>query len=284
MKFSALLLLVGLSCFAQRVLVYSPLTRIGPDGDVVQADKGTSEPRAILSPGVPRNGVTPLRVVVELDKPEPFWLDIGQNPENAVKARLYRENFVETPLGFMPDTLTEVSIPYRGFESDFRLPGQKAVTFWLEMGVPKDAPVDRIKVEPELYVESIKDWLVYPMEIRIQEPVLPNSGSVVRRTAAEPAVTAPADAAIFPVICADLLSAHPKLNESSGQFTTRELLRRYAQQDFALMKQRSELDPLFRKVAGTDRKTWCAAPKTPPTGPEWYLRLRDAVYRQAGAH
>ena len=170
----------------------------------MRADKGTSEPRAILSPGVPRNGVSPLRIVVELDKPELFWLDIGQNPENAVKARLYRENFVETPLGFMPDTLTEVSIPYRGFESDFRLPDQKAVTFWLEMGVAKDAPVDRIKVEPELYVESMKDWFVYPMEVRIQEPVLPNSGSVVRRTATEPAVTAPADAAIFSVICADL--------------------------------------------------------------------------------
>src|SRR3954453_10634674 len=111
MKVFALLALIGLSCLAQRVFVYSPLTRIGPDGNIVRLDRGCSEPRAILSPGVPRNGVTPLRVVVELDKPEPFWLDIGRNPENVVKAKLYRENFVETPLGFMPDTLTEVSIP-----------------------------------------------------------------------------------------------------------------------------------------------------------------------------
>ena len=56
---------------------------------------------------MPRNGVSPLRIVVELDKPEPYSLDIGQNPENAVKARLYRENFIDTPQGFIPDTLTE---------------------------------------------------------------------------------------------------------------------------------------------------------------------------------
>ncbi len=283
MKVFALLALIGLSCLAQRVFVYSPLTRIGPDGNIVRLDRGFSEPRTILSPGVPRNGVTPLRIVVELDKPEPFWLDIGQNPENAVKARLYRENFIETPKGFLPDTLIEVSIPYRGFETDFRLPGQKAVTFWLEMGVAKDAPVDRIKVEPELYTESMKDWVVYPMEVRIEDPVLPDAASVVSRNAPDAAVTAPADTAIFPVICADHVSAQTKLNESSGQLTTRELLRRYAQQDITLLKQRSDLDALFRKVAGTDRKTWCTAPRTPSTGPEWYLRLRDAIYRQASA-
>src|SRR5438270_11498018 len=97
MKLPVLLVLVGLSCFAQRLFVYSPLTRVGPDGNIVRADKGSAEPRSILSPGVPRNGVSPLRIVVELDKPEPYSLDIGQNPENAVKAMLYRENFVETP-------------------------------------------------------------------------------------------------------------------------------------------------------------------------------------------
>src|SRR3954447_7144533 len=220
MNLPVLLVLVGLSCFAQRVFVYSPLTRVGPDGNIVRADKGSSEPRAILSPGVPRNGKSPLRIIVELDKPEPFWLDIGQNPEHAVKATLYRENFIETPQGFVPDTLTEVSIPYRGFESDFRLPGQRAVTFWLDMEVAKDAPVDRIKVEPELYVESMKDWVVYPMEVRIQEPVLPDASSGVRRTVAAPAPTAPADAAIFPVICTDLRSAETKVSESSGQLTT----------------------------------------------------------------
>ena len=129
------------------------------------------------------------------------------------------------------------------------------------MSVAKDAPVDRIKVEPELYVESMKDWVVYPMEVRIQETVLPDGASAIRRIAAEPAVTAPADAAIYPVICADALSAQTKVNESSGQLTTRELLRRYAQQDVTLLRQRSDLDALFRKIAGTDRK-----PGAPPPG------------------
>ena len=48
---------------------------------------------AHLSPGVPRNAFSSLRIVVTLDKPAKYILDIGQNPENAVKATLYKEKF-----------------------------------------------------------------------------------------------------------------------------------------------------------------------------------------------
>ena len=279
-----LLPLAALNVPAQRLNVYSPFTRIGPDGSVVKADKGSADPRSILSPGVPRNGTTPLRIVVELDKPEPYWLDLGQNPENAVKLRLYRENFVETPDGYLPDTLTAVNIPYRGFETDFRLPGQKAVTFWLEMGVANDAPVERIKVEPELYVDSVKDWIIYPMEVRVQSPQVPGKPVSAGQKSHLPPLTAPADAAVFAVLCDDPRSrTAPESRPPEGQTTGRELIHSYVQQDLSLLKKPADLEPLFRKITGVERKGWCSSPKTLPTGPEWYLRLRDAIYKQAGA-
>src|SRR3954447_11289012 len=135
MKLVVLLIFAAVLCCAQKLYVYSPLTRVDPTGAVFKADRGTAEPRHIISPGVPRNGSSPLRIVVEMDQPDYYYLDIAQNQHNAVKATLYKENFVETPAGFVPDTLQEVSIPYRGFPSDFRLPGQKVVTFWLDMYV-----------------------------------------------------------------------------------------------------------------------------------------------------
>lgn len=274
-------------CFGQRLSVYSPLTRIDPTGAVVKADRGKTEPRTILSPGVPRNGFTPIRIVVTLDKPDHYWLEIGQNPENAVKATLYKENFVETAGGWVPDTLQEVSNPYRGFPTDFRLPGQKVVTFWLDMQVAKDAPVDRIKVEPQAYVESIKDWVVYPMEVRVQDPVLPSRKPATGPVRLPP-VTASADSAIFgplyAAMCGNAKLPGATEPEPKGQLTGRELLQRYAQQDLALASDSVMLQTTFINATGlTNVKAWCDVPATLPAGPEWYLRLRDALYRKAGA-
>src|SRR3954447_3451938 len=178
MKLVVLLIFAAVLCCAQKLYVYSPLTRLDPTGAVFKADRGTAEPRHILSPGVPRNGSSPLRIVVEMDKPDFYYLDIGQNPENAVKATLYKENFVETAHGLVPDSLQEVRIPYQGYPTDFRLPGQKVVSFWLDMYVPKNPAVERIKVEPQLYIDVLKDWVIYPMEVRIQEPVVPDQKPV----------------------------------------------------------------------------------------------------------
>ncbi|MBC7925926.1 MAG: hypothetical protein H7039_09750 [Bryobacteraceae bacterium] len=262
----------------QRVHVYSPFTRIDPLGEVVRADRGSVEPRHILSPGVPRNGTTPVRIVVDFDKPQTYWLEIAQNPENAVKVRLYKENFVETQDGWMPDTLAEVSNPYRGFAEDFRIPGQKVVTFWLEMTVAKDALVDRIKVEPQLYIDAVKDWVVYPMEVRIQEPVLPDRKPLKEGTPVS--LTAPSDSVAHSLIC----GADEQEDGNSGQLTSRERLYRYVAQDLAFVDQRARLDELFQRATGSaGLKKWCEAPQTFPSGPEWYLKLRDAIYRAAGA-
>jgi len=284
-RFCLILLTACMAASAQRVSVYSPFTRIDPMGEVVKADRGSGDPRTILSPGVPRNGVTPVRIVVELDKPEYYWLEIGQNPENSVKATLYKENLVETPEGWVPDTLTEVpGGAYRGFPSDFRVPGQTAVTFWLEMEVAADAPVDRVKVEPQLYLDSIKDWIIYPMEVRIQQPVLPKNRR--RVTPVEMPLSAPTDTAAFSALRQALCPGKPPAEapaNTAGQLTNRELLQRYVHQDLYLAADQTKLQAAFLKAYGADSQAFCAGPKTPAAGPEWYLRLRDAIYRNAGA-
>jgi hypothetical protein len=274
--------IAALPCFAQRLHVYSPLTRIGPSGEVVKQDRGSAEPRHILSPGFPRNAYSSLRIVVELDKPEGYYLDIGQNPENAVKATLYREIYTETPSGFVPDALQPVSIPYRGFPTDFHFPGQRVVTFWLDMWVDRNAPVDRIKIEPQLYVDSLQDWIVYPMEVRIQQPVVPSHKPPVTPV---PPLTEPADTVTFEPVRAALcgVPAAGQNSERAGSKTGRLLMRRNVAQHLALIKDRAAAEADFAKASGVDLKTWCGKPSTPPRGPEWYLRFRDFIFRRAGA-
>lgn len=269
------------ACYGQKLHVYSPLTRVDPSGEVIKADRGKAQPRHILSPGFPRNAYSSLRVVVELDKPETYTLDIGQNPENAVKATLYKEIFVETANGWIPDSLQQVNIPYKGFATDFRLPGQRFVSFWLDMWVDRNAEVDRVKVEPQLYVPSIDDWVVYPMEVRIQNPVAPDLKMTY--SSKLPAATASADETVRGPLRAKMCGAAEPLGAKSAQLTARDLLRRNVAQHMALAGDRASLQAAFTKATGLDAVAWCKSPSTPPAGPEWYLRLRDLIYRLAGA-
>jgi hypothetical protein len=291
-----------LPCSAQKLYVYSPLTRIDPFGKIVKADRGQRPPRHILSPGVPRNAYSSLRVVVELDKPGSFHLDIGQNPDNAVGATLYKEVFAQTPDGWVPERLVKVLIPYAGTIADFHLPaavpGQttssgttvpqvqpvaKVVTFWLDMWVDAKAAVDRVKVEPQLWAASIDDWVVYPMEVRIQVPVVTRvtlsktSSRGVQRPGA-------ADTAVWGVLLNALCGKTEQPPASSGVVTPESLLRRNALQHLALVRDKARLGELFTKASEIPAAQWCAAPSTPAVGPEWYLRFRDLIYRDAGAH
>lgn len=278
MKALAILALVVLPCAAQRLHVYSPFTRVAPDGAVVKADQGTAEPRHILSPGFPRGVSTPLRIVVEMDVPVTYHVDVGLNPEDAVGIRLYREAFS----GGVPDALEEVKIPYTGTAADFSLPGQKAVTFWLDIQVPANAKTERVKVQPQLFAESGKDWFVYPMEVRIQEPLGKQTGA---SKAPLPGVNEPADHAAYAPLRVALCGAgKTPAGAADAPLTARMLLRRYAEETLALAPDSARLQAAFLKATGLPSvKGWCANPATPAAGPEWFLRFRDQIYREAGA-
>lgn len=258
MKRLAWLVLAALPLGAEKLHIYSELTRIDPFGEVVPADRGPVPPRHILSPGVPRNAFSSLRIVVALDKPGPYHLDIAQNPDNAVKATLYRELFEKHGEQWIPDRLEAVGIPYQGTAADFRVPGQKVVTFWLDMWVARDAEVDRIKVEPQLWAPSIGDWVIYPMEVRILEPVIadlkPPAGAL-------PPVTASADRAVLGVLRQALCGAKVEVGQGSP-LTARAFVRRNTAQHVTLVS-----------------KPDCAQMPKVAGGPEWYLKWRDALFR-----
>lgn len=273
-----LLLAAAAPCFAQihNLRVFSELTRIDPFGEIVKQDRGTAPPRHILSPGVPRNAFSSFRIAVTFDKPAKYILDIGQNPENAVKATLYREKFEKHGDQWIPDGLEPVKIPYESsFLDNEAIPGRTTVTFWLDLWVDRNAPVDRIKVEPQLWLSSADDWYTYPMEVRILHTTIPN---ITATTAAPPPVTERSDSAVF----GPLRSAICKVKEEPSQsasMNARALIRRNTLQH--LRAQGSPLPQTLSKVLNLpSADSWCSA-GPPAAGPEWYLRLRDLLLQSA---
>ena len=158
---------------AQEVKVYSELTRIDPFGEVVRADRGGT-PREILSPAIPRNGYSTFRVVVLGAPGTEFTFHAGQNPENAVGLTLYREAYVRSDQEWIPDRLERVQVPYQGRLATEGIPGQTAQSFLMDLHVDRNAPVRRIKVEPQVWM--VDRWLTYPMEVRVVAATLPGTG------------------------------------------------------------------------------------------------------------
>src|SRR5690349_20068728 len=148
-KLAWLLLLVS-AAWAQPLRVYSEFAHIDEKGRVI----APAEPREILSPAIVRNGFTSFQVVVDVPQGTPYQLYIAQNPENAVEVTLYRET---------GDRLERVSQPVSGNATQI---------FWMDVWTARDAPVQRIKVEPQLHVNN--DWVIYPMEARVTEAVVPD--------------------------------------------------------------------------------------------------------------
>ena len=137
----------GLS--AQPLRVYSEFAKVDATGRVT----APAEPREILSPAIARNAFSSFQVVVEVPRGTPYQLYIAQNPEHAVDVTLYREN---------GDKLERVEQP---------VSGNTTQVFWMDLWTARDAPVARIKVEPQLHVNN--DWVIYPMEARVMDATVP---------------------------------------------------------------------------------------------------------------
>lgn len=142
--------IAALPIAGQSLHVYSEFARIDPSGEVT----APAQPREILSPAVVRNGFTSFQIVVQVKSGTPYWLFVGENPDNAVKVAMYREN---------GDQLEPLSSPYKGDTTQ---------VFWLDLFADRNAVVRRVKIEPELDVNE--DWVVYPMEIRVMQAQVPD--------------------------------------------------------------------------------------------------------------
>ncbi len=235
--FRLLCALVCLDASAQSLRVYSEFAKINAFGDVT----APANPREILSPAIVRNGFTSFQVVVKIAAGTKYKLYIGENPEDALKVTLYRISSSAQSGARME----QVSYPVEGSASQ---------VFWMDVWADRDAPVRRVKIEPQLNVGQ--DWVTYPMEVRVVEAVVPDGDrSVVTEFWPQQRYCGSIDVA-------------PTRGRSDATSAELATARNWAQ-DLLLSKKASDSEMI--KLLGDCR----------PHGddPEWYLRIRDYLFR-----
>ena len=151
---------------AQSLEIYSEFQRVDPFGSIVAVDRA-ERPREILSPAVPRNGYASFHVVVSVPPKTNYLLYVVTNPLDACRVALYKEHFVKTGGGWIPDTLAEVHrLPDFGAmpDPDEDIPGQNTRAYLLDVWIPPTASPGRFRLEAQLKVGY---WIVRPMEVRV---------------------------------------------------------------------------------------------------------------------
>jgi hypothetical protein len=268
------------------VRVYSVLQRIDPFGNVVSLDRAQRagvKPREILSPAIGRNCHVAFHVAVTVPEGDNFTLYIGQNPDDFFNVTLYKETYVKQGDEWIPDGLTPVTLPYAGRLPDTGdgIPGQTTVTFLMDVFAPPGAGVQRTKLEPELYTDG--RWIIYPMEVRVVEATVPEHAPAAVPLAP---VSEPADrtvrTAVRSYLCGEPVAGPPRPERNIRWFIMRDVM-----QDMVLARAResapgSRILPILApgRPPGSAAR-WCEAPVWPEElGPEWYLRVRDAFYRE----
>jgi hypothetical protein len=259
---------------AQELKVRSEFQRIGADGNVIAQDQ-QERAREILSPAMARNGFASFFLTAIIPAGREYSLEIGQNPENAVRVVAYRQHY--NPNG-IPDRLEQVPFPVSG-----KTTAEEHLTFWVDFWVDANAPVARIKLEPQLWVGD--RWVIYPMEARIVPAQIPR---FTPKFWGLPAPEARADAAMISP-WRDYLCRPLKSEFKPNQTTIRLLQQRNIQQDVSLARKlgRDAGIQAFAR-AGIPAElalpaTWCAMPVEQwrdALGAEWYLKVRDHLYRQ----
>ena len=237
MKWFCLQACVAAGLFAQPVMVYSEFAVINEKGEVTAPEF----PREILSPAVARNAFASFQVVIDVPEGTPFVMHVGQNPENAVKSTLYRR---------VGEILQPVQLPYES---------KSAQVLWLDIWLDKNAPVRRIKIEPQVRVND--DWAIYPMEVRVRDPQVPDVASGDSFLAAEDVLRA--------AVCGTKLSI-----PQERRMTTARLRYRNAQQDAMLagLLSKDDREEIGKRLGGCNAKTW--------SDPEAYLHARDYLLAQ----
>ena len=274
--------LLAVPVHAQTLRVLSEFQRVDPFGEVVPVDR-TPQPREILSPEVARNAFASFHLVVTTTEREPYFIYAQTNPPDAFKITLYKELYVKTETGWIPDALEPMkqvifdTLPY------FPMPiaGQTTSSYWMDIWVPREAEVNRVRLEVMLKIG--RGWMMYPMEVRVMPAVAPAVGE---DQGGLPPVNARADAAVYGPFRDFLCHTHEQRKKE--RLSVRRLIHRNAVQDLALAQ---VLDhgsgtltaELLGRSGVPEKKRWCGERglKT-PAGPEWFLRVRDAIYRKGG--
>ena len=280
---AALLLLLAGPVPAQSLRVLSEFQRVDPFGEVVAADR-TPQPREILSPGVARNAFASFQIAATVPERTPFFLFVQTNPPDIFQISLYEELYVKTGAGWIPDALQPAKVPAFGALPYLPspIPKQTTLSYWLDLWVPADASVQRVRLEVLMKIGS--GWVMYPMEVRVLPAVVP---TVPDHHAALPLITARADASVWSSFRNFLCNARETGRDE--RLSTRRLIHRNAIQDLALARsldaahQGDVRAAIVRRIGLGDRARWCQSPLAAgELDTEWSLRVRDLLYRMAG--
>lgn len=269
-----LILLASTATFAQEIYVRSIFQRPGPDGEVVKVDRMESAGREILSPPAIRDGFTSFHVTIAGTPGTPYTLYMGLNPEDAVTVTLYRE--IHQPDG-IPHLLEEAKLPIAA-----AIPESGAVNFWLDIWVAAKAPVRRIKVEPQVWIPD--RWIIYPMEVRIVQPVVPKFELAPTQL---PGSALRADRVVYPLLRETLCNTPPGKVDAVPAPTVFSLMHRNIAQDMALAKAKPREEAVAGILSATgiaNLEDWCSVTTVSQVGElpaEWFLRVRDFLYRVA---
>lgn len=256
---------------AQTVEIYSEFARPDPFGGVAAPDRGWQEPREILSPAMARNGFTSFHVAVTVPAKESYFLYVVPNPVSACRVFLYKEHFVKTSAGWIPDRLTPIErLPDFGVmpDPDDGIEGQTTRVYLLDLWLPPNADVARFRLEVQV---KMADWTVRPMEMRVTPLRVPELPAGAYSTM--PKVEQAADAAAIAPLT-ELLAGTP-LKMPGSPMTVREVIRRNAVQDMALA---GTLDRGAMTERALDLLRLNALFPLRPYGGEWWLRLRDWIF------
>lgn len=270
-----LLALLSAALSGQSVRVYSEFQRVGPDGEVIAADRAGT-PREVISPAAPKNAYLTLRLVVEAPPGETYYLHLGQNPEQMVEFMLYQEQYQQEGQAWVPDRIEKVTLPHGAKLSE----GQKAQTYLLDIFIPPKTPMTRIRIEVQLNVGE--RWIIYPMELRVRDRSGPGGGRPLGPVAA---AKARADSSLVAplreYICGDPLSKSGPLPID----TLRAIMIRNMRQDLAMAREREKEEgagvaAMLLKAGGWESAdSFCKARIPAPRGVEWWLRARVYLYQ-----
>lgn len=252
---------------AQTLQLYSEFRRLDAAGAIVPQDQG-GKPREILSPAMARNAFHSMRVAVSMPAGQWYTLHVSQNPDDAAKITLYREK--------NGDLLEPVKLPVQGKSTG------AVDVYWVDVWIAASAPVRRVRLEAQLHEGS--GWIIAPMEVRVIEATIasPNQSQIEL-----PPVAASSDTTAYGILRQYLCGDSPKITPSPRN--SRSLMRRNAQQDIALARsveanlgKEKTASLIIQSFGGTTAGAFCASGKiVSPYGPEWYLRVRDFLYREA---
>ena len=263
-------LISGTILCAQEIHIYSEFERFDSYGRAVGADRDMV-PREILSPAMARNGHLSVQVVVTAPAGTNYFLYAASNPPGILTLALYREHFTPCGAGYCPDWLTEQASPSFGaIPESAELSGQTSRSYLLDIWARPDTPPRRIRVEALLKVGT---WLVAPMEVRISEPVLPEIRT--ERVENVAAVEAPSSATAERQLMRYVSGLPPQ--SPARVLRLRDIIQRNAAEDMELAM---SLDTHRFALGFPELNLIAWAPFVyPELGAEWYLRVRDFLYR-----